>query len=165
MSNEVINPMEREGCWLCDGCGEVETHKASDDMPVTVGCPVCIQNDLTWKLQASRLKHDARASLAEDRRKFIVNGVYAGQISLPDEIDTAAHKTYSECNLEPEYATAAHDARIKAAALEPLRKKFQRDADEAKEDGDVTDQLYWLRTVMHIEIMQKEYRQQAEVET
>ena len=47
-------------------------------------------------------------------------------------------------------------------ALEPLREKFQRDAGEAEEDGDVTAQLHWLRTVMHVEIQQKKYRKQAE---
>lgn len=31
-------------CWLCDGCGEVETYKA-DGTPVTVGCPACVQRD------------------------------------------------------------------------------------------------------------------------
>lgn len=62
----------------------------------------------------------------------------------------------------PEASLTARDARMKAEALEPLREKFQRDADEAEEDGDVTAQLHWLRTVMHVEILQKEYRKQAE---
>lgn len=63
---------------------------------------------------------------------------------------------------EPATSLARRDASMKTEALEPLREKFQRDADEAEEDGDVTAQLHWLRTVMHVEILQKEYRKQAE---
>lgn len=54
----AINPMERDGCWLCDGCGEVETYRASDDTPMTVGCPVCVQNDLEWRLLNKQARHD-----------------------------------------------------------------------------------------------------------
>lgn len=57
----AINPMEREGCWLCDDCGEVETHRASDDAPMTVGCPVCIQNDQEWMRERVEAERDALA--------------------------------------------------------------------------------------------------------
>ncbi|WP_136066425.1 hypothetical protein [Modicisalibacter radicis] len=41
--DEPDEPDEPE-CWLCDGCGEVETYKA-DGAPITVGCPACVQRD------------------------------------------------------------------------------------------------------------------------
>ncbi|SDJ89491.1 dATP/dGTP pyrophosphohydrolase domain-containing protein [Billgrantia gudaonensis] len=61
----AVNPMEREGCWLCDGCGEVETHRASDDKPETVGCPVCVENDQAWMREKAEAE---RGALAADNR-------------------------------------------------------------------------------------------------
>ncbi|MGM0784630.1 MAG: hypothetical protein ACQEUM_10990 [Pseudomonadota bacterium] len=48
-------PVDDE-CWLCDGCGEVETHKA-DGTPITVGCPACVQRDRDALIQRLRIEN------------------------------------------------------------------------------------------------------------
>ncbi|TFH86969.1 hypothetical protein EQG41_08945 [Billgrantia azerbaijanica] len=45
-----------EECWLCDGCGEVETFKA-DGTPITVGCPACVQRDRDAIIQRLRTEN------------------------------------------------------------------------------------------------------------
>lgn len=80
--------------------------------------------------------------------------------------DEVFHPGYNHKTLRIEDACAVTEeeriASIKAEALEPLREKFQRDADDAEKERDVTAQLHWLLAVMHIEILQKKYRKQGE---
>lgn len=69
----ATNPMEREGCWLCAGSGEIETRKADQSYDeVTVGCPVCVQNDEQWEREKVERERDALAAHVElARYKFI----------------------------------------------------------------------------------------------
>lgn len=69
----AIDPMEREGCWLCDGVGAIETFRA-DGSEETAGCPVCVENDLQWwrekaergrDLLAKALRHIAYGNVCD----------------------------------------------------------------------------------------------------
>ncbi|XKE46029.1 hypothetical protein LG302_02580 [Halomonas organivorans] len=55
---EEPEPEPEPECWLCDGCGEVETYRASDDQPVTVGCPACVQRDRDAVIKHLRTEND-----------------------------------------------------------------------------------------------------------
>lgn len=62
---EDTDQSDEPECWLCDGCGEVETTQA-DGTPVTVGCPACVQRDRDviirrLRLDNTRLTHAFRA--------------------------------------------------------------------------------------------------------
>lgn len=72
-----------------------------------------------------QLERDAMAALAEERQRFIINGVEHGMITLPDsDIDDAAHETYQRCEMTTSHA---------AAALATQRAKRQSHSEEASE--------------------------------
>lgn len=67
-----VDPALRGGCWLCDGCGEIETdyfdQQEQGTLTATVGCPVCVDNDQSWlRLQVEK----ERDTLAADREALI----------------------------------------------------------------------------------------------
>lgn len=69
----AINPMEREGCWLCAGSGEIETRIAGQNYKdVTVGCPVCVQNDEQWLREKAERERDELAAHVEKARGYLV---------------------------------------------------------------------------------------------
>lgn len=72
----ATNPREREDCWLCAGSGEIETRKADESYEdVTVGCPVCVQNDLEWERDnALREKEDLERQVASLTGALITEG-------------------------------------------------------------------------------------------
>lgn len=64
----ATNPTEREGCWLCAGSGEIETRIAGQNYKdVTVGCPVCVQNDEQWLREKAERERDELKSLLGDQ--------------------------------------------------------------------------------------------------
>lgn len=76
-------------------------------------------------IETLRLERDAMAALAEERRRFIINGVEHGKITLPhDDTDDTAHDVYQRCEM-----TTAHAA----AALATQRAKRQSHSEEASE--------------------------------
>ncbi|MDH2299796.1 hypothetical protein [Cobetia sp. 29-18-1] len=76
-------------------------------------------------IETLRLERDAMAALAEERQRFIINGVEHGMITLPDsDIDDAAHDTYQRCEMTTGHA---------AAALATQRAKRQSHLEEASE--------------------------------
>lgn len=137
--NEAIHPMEREGCWLCDGCGEVETHKASDDQRVAVGCPACIQNDLSWKLQAAETERDELAAWKDDM---------VTTLDAPVSPERRYVHARTVASSAPSASLARRDARMKAEVLE----------ESVKETGGRNGVI----DAEDIELIAAEYRQQAE---
>ncbi|MBD3896591.1 hypothetical protein IEI94_12090 [Halomonas sp. ML-15] len=68
-----------EECWLCDGCGEVETFKP-DGSPITVGCPACVQRDRDAIIERLRTK------------LYVVLTVSPRSVPAPLTHDGAAHR-------------------------------------------------------------------------
>jgi len=85
----------------------------------------CCEHDGTYVTYSDYQK---LASLAEERREFIVNGVEHDYIELPLFEDDRANAIYQRCLLKDGYATADINAELRAQgvalAISHLSKKF-----------------------------------------
>lgn len=132
---QAIHPLDREGCWLCAGGGEIETYRASDDRQVTVGCPVCVQNDLGFMRQAAETARDDlagelmlvradRDALAAWLEECLSAMRHASEFLDESDKDAALalHRmnSLSSRSRGSDASLTARDARMKSEAVEEL---------------------------------------------
>lgn len=109
--SDYISPAERDGCWLCDGCGEIETHKPDGHTAVTVGCPVCVENDHGWLREKAEAERDALAAHAER-----LGVLWRALLNSGDGRDGAAIDFQDAFNDKPKTSLTQRDTRVTLAA-------------------------------------------------